>query len=93
MITSERAGPSRGCGVPWGDAPDGRVASGTRMNTAPLLSVVVDVRSSVSRLPGAIPRLRVNADQLLLVLVGEPRARSSRRFADPSWRHGEDTDA
>jgi transposase len=68
-------GPSRGCGVPGGDAPDGRVASGTWMNTAPLLSVVVDVRSSISRLPGAIPRLGVNAGQLLLVLVGEPRAR------------------
>ena len=76
-----------------GDAPDGRVASGTRMNTAPLLSVVVDVRSSISRLPGTIPRLGVKADQLLLVLVGEPGARSSRRFADPSWRHREDTDA
>jgi len=93
MITSERASPSQGCSVPGGDTPDGRIASGTRMNTAPLLSVVVDVGSSVSRLPGAMPRLGVNADQLLLVLVGEPRARSSRRFSDPSWRHREDTDA
>ena len=76
-----------------GDGPDGRVASGTRMNIASLLSVIVDVRSSISRLPGAIPRFGVNADQLLLVLVGEPRARSSRRFADPSWRRREDTDA